>query len=290
MITALAQPKTLEKMTLSRLELQMMRAPQLPIVVTQALHLLNDADPDFDRIVRLISTDPALTARIISSANSTFMGRGVCANNPHTACISLGLNALRSVILTVGIARHLSPAGVNSSMMITELWAHSFGTAVAARCVSDLCTAQADQAYTAGLLHDIGKILLIQHARPHYDAVLTYQNEHDCFISEAIHEVLGFNHADVGVMLAKMWRLPDYLIDVIGNTHTPDKSSFPEIADAVHIGNVLARIIQLGNPGDHLVSEISPIVAQRRHLTAAILAQRFEKIETSFEEILEFMD
>jgi len=289
MITNVVGRQSTEKLTLARMESLMVRAPQLPVVVTQALRLINDPDPDFDAIIRLVSSDPALVARIISIANSTFMGRGVRATNPRTACVALGLSALRSVILAVGVVRHLKAFGV-SSIVVTELWAHAFGTAVAARCIADITCAQPEMAYTAGLLHDIGKILLIQHAKPQYEEVLAYQREHDCFIFEAERDVLGFDHVDVGAMVAQLWKLPDYLCDVIRTYQTPEKSSFPEIVDAVHIADVLARSLAFGNPGDDLVPEISQLVAQRRQLTAAGLAQRFEGIELAFAEILDFID
>lgn len=279
----------MERVSLSRLEVSMIRAPQLPVVVTQALRLLSEAEPDFEELVRLVSTDPALAGRLISIANSPFMGRRRRANDVRSACVTLGLNAVRSAILSVGLVKQLRSTGT-PGMVVTDLWAHSFGAAAAARCVAPLTGADPEMAYTAGLLHDIGKIILIRHCGPAYQAVLAHQQAHDCFITEAEREVLGLDHSLVGHHVGRDWHLPDYLTDTIAHFHRPEQAAYPEVADAVHVGNVLARALELGNPGDDLVPPISPLVAERRRLTAAALADRFADIEAAFEQICEVLD
>lgn len=274
---------------LARLELALSHISQLPVMVTQALRALSAPDPDFDEVVRAISSDPTLVARILSIANSPYMGRTARAVHPRAACVSLGLTALRSAVLTVGLSRHLK-GDSEGSLVASEMWAHAYATASAARCLADLTGAHPDMAYTAGLLHDIGKIVLIRQMWPDYQQVLALQAADDCFIATAERKVLGFDNVDAGVRIAQRWKLPDYIVDAIEHRGRPEYALHPEIVDVVHIANVIARALALGNPGDDLVPGIHPLVARRRNLSAEVLGERFARIESGFEQILDFME
>ncbi|MFZ5757619.1 MAG: HDOD domain-containing protein [Pseudomonadota bacterium] len=272
----------------ARLQTRLLMATQLPIVVTQALQLLERKEPDFDQLIRTLSADPMLVARIMSIANSPLMGRIARATSPRAACVTLGVEGMRSAVLAVGLTRHLRASDGNM-MVINELWAHAFATAAAARCLAPLCGAPPEMAYTAGLLHDIGKIVLVVHAWPEYQEVLACQAAGDCFIGAAERSVLGTDHVEVGALIARRWQLPDYLVDSIEHQQSPEYAAFPIVADVVHVANVVARALALGNPGDDLVPAIHPLVMRRRNLPVSRLAERFPDIEAAFEEILDFM-
>lgn len=277
-------------MSLSMVKLhnEMSRASQLPVVVVQALRLLGQKDPDFESLVKAISSDPVIVSRLIAIANSPFMGRVAKVKTARSACVSLGLNAVRCAILTTGVAQRLRPA--NSPLVVTELWAHAFGVAAAARCVAPVTGVAPDAAYTAGLLHDLGKLVLAHCATQEYLEMLAWQQIQDCFAIDAERRMLGIDHVEVGIRMATLWKLPEELMDAIAHHHTPSRAQHRELVDTVHIADVLARCLELGNPGDDLVPAIDPEIAERYSLNGRLFARYFGLIEVAYQEVLEFLE
>lgn len=243
-------------MTPERLLSRVHDIPPLSVVVMELMQLLNLKQVDHQRVERLIGDDPALASRVLRLANSSFFGFAGRIGNLREACLVLGAQTLRQIITAAAVKEHFSH-DAGSVIDHRALWLHAMGTAAAARVLASEVGADPEQAFAAGLLHDMGKLALDTYFRDEYREVLLYQQEHACFLYEAEETVLGLTHNRVGAALASHWRFPDELVEAIDNHHSPGGDGAGLLADIVHVADVLSRALDIGDSGDDLVTPLS---------------------------------
>lgn len=226
--------------------------PSLSDTVMEVLHLLNHAEPDVSRIEASLAQDPVLVARILRVANSPFYGIAGQIRSLREACMVLGLSTIRNIVTTASIVNALSVSAAAHNEC-DQLWQHAVQTAAAAKVLADEVRADGESAFTVGLLHDIGKLVLATHLPDLYAEVQQYRTKHDCFPLEAEKAVLGMNHAAIGAQVFKHWRLPDDLAEVVARHHSTDEADVPLLADVVHVADVLARGLDTGGGSENLV-------------------------------------
>lgn len=223
--------------------------PTLPTVVAKINELVDSPKSSAGELNRVISSDLALSSRILKLANSTFYGFSRKINSITHAVVNIGLNAVRNVAISAFVfeafdARDL-PFGYR------DFWIHSIGVAVASQTLARRRGLKdTEEGFMCGLLHDCGKVALHQFAKRDYAAVLEKVAEDDCLIVDAELDVLDTTHAQVGGMLTEEWRLPEKMVDVITNHHLPAETDFPELCSCVHAADVLVRAMMIGSPGD----------------------------------------
>ncbi|RPH94861.1 HDOD domain-containing protein [candidate division KSB1 bacterium] len=221
-----------------------------PIPVSQPLLAQAIADPnaDLQKIVTIIEYDPALTANALKLANSAYYSPGVPVHSVREAVARLG--AGRILQHSVGRMMHgkLAQACPGYDLAEEELWHHSVAAALAADNLPRYAkTAIHPVAFTASLLHDIGKFILSRHlAGEVKEEIKKVEHEHRLPYVEAERAVLGFDHAQVGGVIARRWNFPDTLADAIARHHHPRHDGENSALCAVHIGNAVAKIIGVG--------------------------------------------
>ena len=216
---------------------QIDRLPSIGEIEHQIIQLL-ESDADFGKISDLVLKDPVLTTRILGLANSPFYGVRGTVTSVNMACAILGVKTLHSYILSLaffgGIESRLSKAIV----------AHSFQVAMLSQFISKKIGFRDDSVFIVGLLHDIGKIYIAEYY-PKIASQLftdTSLSEHELVQLESGH--LGFNHLQIGVLIARHWDLPEKIIDAINNqmTMTQDMNTINKVLTlADFIANDVAR-------------------------------------------------
>jgi HD-like signal output (HDOD) protein len=196
--------------------------PAMPHVAAKVLELSSDPQTCAPQLQQVIADDQAMVARILKIANSAMYA---CSRNVKTlseAIVMLGFNSIRSLVVT-SAARNLY-AGSGSRLGLKErlLWEHSIGCAFAGRMLaSPRWPLMAEEAFLAGLMHDIGKLVLNLQVPERFDEVVQIvYNEHRGFC-ETERELLGFDHAQVGALLVNKWKLSPLLEETIGLHHDP---------------------------------------------------------------------
>ncbi len=125
----------------------------------------------------------------------------------------------------------------------------------------------AEEAFIGGLLHDIGKVILDQYQPAIYGPIVKYANDKGILILDAEREVMGLTHATVGEWLTEKWRLPQTLVNMVGNHHSPNRiMDRRETIAAIHLGDIFARALGIGNGGDNRMPEIDPTVASNYNI------------------------
>lgn len=236
--------------------------PPLSPVVVELLASFADEDVDSGRIAEQIGRDQALTARLLRVANSSFYGLQNKVGTISDALVVLGFRAVRSMVLAIGIHgafRAASCPGFDSQSYLR----HCLLVGAIARGLAGQAGHHADFAFTCGLLHDIGELVLAANFPEDYSRVMAYRETQDCFLVAAERAVLGIDHGMVGGLLAEAWRFPAALGLAIAGHHAPVAGTDPSPADLVHVADAIAHGLGVARMPEELVMPVDSGAWQR---------------------------
>ena len=252
-------------MELGRLRRQVDRLRALPTFDTTIARIVAALDrPDGGHAVAavLIERDQVLTAQLLRLANSAFYGLSGRVGSVLQALTVLGTIVSRSLVCcTAALDRHALPG----------LWEHSMGTAAAAGAIArQLRLPEPQEISAAGLLHDLGKVVLFRQAPEAFAAVEGRARARGCRFLEAEHALLGTDHAEIAGWLLPRWRLPPRMVDAVAWHHDPGRASEGKMeAVVVHLANTVVHALGIGFGGDDRVPPIDPTVPELLGLSAA---------------------
>ncbi|MBV9265744.1 MAG: HDOD domain-containing protein [Acidobacteriaceae bacterium] len=216
------------------------RIPVLPSVYSQLTLLLNDDRTSIERIGAVIAQDMGLCAKVLQLANSPIFGLRHPISSPEAAVGVLGFDMLKNLALAMHVFQQYETA--IKSFDIESLWQHSFRTSLyaanIARLVAPSDSRLREQAQVAGLLHDIGHLLLACNMPDLFERAIQLASERGIDLFEAERELLGASHAEVGAYVLALWGLPDEITEAILHHHQV-RSCESRVAFAVHIADAL---------------------------------------------------
>lgn len=231
--------------------------PSLPQLFQDLVAELSSVEPSIDRVCRMISQDVAMTSQILKLANSSFFGvRERITSPPHAVCL-LGIELVKSLVLTVGIFSQCKRED-SEVFSLERLTAHSLEVGSIARNVArshGVDQEDCDVSLLAGMLHDVGKLVLI--ANDDYESVLQTAHDTKTPLWRVEQDRLGVSHAEVGGYLLALWGLPCRIVKAIAFHHEPsasNKTDFGPLA-AVHIANAIVQGRASGEAGDTLLDQ-----------------------------------
>jgi len=217
--------------------------PPMPHMAARILDLLGNPDCQMSDLTEALSSDPALVARILKVSNSSLYSGGQEASSLQAALVRLGNRTTRNLVVAAS-TRSLFPTDkTRVGMDGKALWQHSVECGLAARRVAEsLGYADPDEAFVAGVLHDIGKLIILLNQPDEFRRSQRLRESGNLTSVEAEQRVLGFDHCDVGGRLLESWGMPRALGESVQNHHDPA---------AAQDGGQLARIVALGNALSH---------------------------------------
>jgi putative nucleotidyltransferase with HDIG domain len=218
--------------------------PPAPRLLPQLLRLLNEDDVDSGQIVDLITFDPALTAKVLQWCNSAATGLSSPVHDLSQAVALLGFNQiyrLVAVVIGEGMLRTAQRAyGIGTG----ELWQHSATAGLAAKVIAEKMGADADLAFTAALLHDIGKLVLNGFLEGAYEPVLNQTGASGRSFVETEKSILGVEHAEVGGRVLARWHFPDSLVQAVWHHHDPAEACpYQQLAGYVYLADLIAHCL-----------------------------------------------
>lgn len=215
------------------------RLPTLPAIAWEVVNLVSDPDVDVQVLANTLSKDPALSAKILKTVNSSYYAQSKPVSTMRQAVIFLGLNSLKTMALGFSLVSNLKQPHENG-FDDTAFWKRSLYTAVAARTIANKVQMIDDEeAFMAGLLSDLGVLALEQVLGEQYHEILLKTGGQASSLAKFEQEALKTDHAEVGGALADLWKLPPPLSETIRWHEQPDE------ADAIAVP--LARCVALGN-------------------------------------------
>ena len=236
----------LEDESIKRIVSQTETLPSLPDVYTEVISELQSSDPSVQKVSEIISTDLAMTAKILQVVNSAFFGLVRKINNPKEAVMLLGTETIKALVLSVKIFsqfNHKKFAWFN----FDELFNHSMSVSIFAQTISrqeHLDPALVNNSLMAGMFHDLGKLILVTNFQEPYQKVLTEAGKTRQNLWDLEIERFGTSHAEIGAYLMGLWGLEYPVIEAIAFHHRPGKSlsNSTGLLTAVHFGDAFDRI------------------------------------------------
>ena len=214
----------------------------LPTSVTRILRATDDPNVNSSFIAELIGLDQALSAKVLQMANSVSLGYGPYCSTLSEAVMRIGFQRIRTIVLGIGASGQLNQSLQGYRLGAGQLWTHAVATSTAAQWVSrTLHYPDPEEAYVAGLLHDIGKLLLDQFILLDYPQIMYSIRIQKMMLCEAEEQLIGINHAKVGSLMAEKWNFPPTLTEAIYCHHTPSLAfDKPKLAAIINIANAFA--------------------------------------------------
>jgi putative nucleotidyltransferase with HDIG domain len=258
---------------------QVINSPTISGVARRAMELASSSDTSLLDLGAFIARDGAIVTRVLKTVNSVIYGIPRRISSPTEAVLFLGLDAVRGLLL------HLTVFDLMKETMV-GLWEHSAGCAIASRLIARMKGFKdPEEAAIYGLLHDVGKtILLIRqpqvYARALEDAKVTHAS-----IRAMETEYFGVNHATAGAWLIKQWRFPRKLVEVIKYHHAPQLAKGARLETAIaHLADILVRGRGFGFAGDHEVPPVDPLAWALIGLSKSDLRDVLKEMEDLLEE------
>jgi putative nucleotidyltransferase with HDIG domain len=220
----------------------------IPQVALKILRLIDEEEYDIKVLTEEIRKDQVISARTLKLCNSVvFAGHNKIESLDH-ALVYIGLQMLVKLVISASVDNYFSHAGSGYSLCKGGLFHHAVGTAIVSEKLAALTgRIKPGLAYTAGLLHDIGKVVLDQYVSSAYPLFYRKLNDEDSSFSDTEKAVLGIDHTEIGSNLARKWSFPESLIDVIRYHHRPeDAAQNIELAHTVYLADLIMSRFNTG--------------------------------------------
>ncbi|AKU23943.1 HDOD domain-containing protein [Massilia sp. MB5] len=258
--------------------------PSLPAVVMELLNSIDQEDIDISVLAKKVSHDQALTAKTLRLANSSLYGLQVKVTTIHQAITYLGFQTTRNLITAAAVTGCFAE-GACAGFDHKAFWRHSIASAACAKVLARHMRFNQDYAFTAGLLHDIGRLVLVSSFPQRYEEVLAYRAGHDCHLLEAERAVLGIDHVEAGLALAEHWNFSDTMRLAIGGHHDPEAPGAGFLAAIIHVADAIVHALDLAQAEDDLVPPVSAVAWQALAIDEDSYMHIFRETELQYEEI-----
>ena len=225
------------------------KLPSLPGVITSLIRELKSEDYTPESIEKIIINDASLSAKLLAVANSAYYGQEQQIETISRAVVLLGTNTIRNLAIAVASYSTLNKKLEGYGLEKGQLFIHSLATAAGAGYIAKHTKSKDHESvFVAGLLHDIGKILLGQSIQKYFVVIKDIVEKQDKPFNIAEREVFGFNHCDIGAELAKKWELPEIIINANKYHHDPSESPAEHLSvvEYIHLSDHIAYLCKFG--------------------------------------------
>jgi len=225
------------------------KLPTIPAIAHEILNIIGDDTVSVNKIESIVENDPAISAKILSVANSAFFGIRQAIKTLDYAIMRIGFNNVKNIALGISLMTVFDEGEGPRVFDYQRIYNHSVSVGFIAKRLSDeLKLGTSDEIFLNGILHDVGFLVLSRYFDDNYKDVLNSMNSGQTLL-EAEKKVLGFDHADIGAWLAYQWRLPNSIVDTIQYHHSPSLAkrsikhvSVTHVADYISTKNILSPV------------------------------------------------
>jgi len=250
--------------------------PTVPATLKRISAIIEKPRVTLDEISHFVSNDPALTTKVLKMVNSAAYGFPGRISSVSHAIMLLGLNVVKGLLLGISVFEIMEK-------VMSGLWNHSLACAVASRMIAEKKGVKdPEEISIAGLLHDLGKVILILEFQTQYEKAMQETLQKGITIYEAERIFFSNAHSDIGMWLAEKWRFPKNLVEVIAYHHNPVLSKAAPLETAiVHFSDVLIRARGVGFAGDPFAPSLHPAVFDMLNLSEHDIKDVLARVEES---------
>lgn len=270
------------------------RMPPLPDVAVQVLSIVSDPEYSLDGLVAIVRTDPTLTARILKTCNSSLYSLSREVNSVSEAVSFLGTRNLVKIVVATCTSPYFNRSGTSAYLSPKEIWHHSIACGITCQILAERSGLdEASTAFTAGILHNIGKIAISQFMASYVPNLEAVEITEDGDFLAFERSFCSMDHAVAGSLVLDRWLLPIQLRRAIRNHHDEILiAADPELTAIVHISDILCLQEGIGVARSGLEYEISPVAMQRLGMSDKSLEMTRERMQKELErseELIKFV-
>lgn len=256
-----------------------------PTVIAQITRMLQNPATNAEELGLAIRTDQGLTTRVLRLVNSAFYGFPGKIGSISHAVVLLGFSTVKNIVLTASV---LDIFKTNNGGLFNarDVWKHSLACGVAAQNLARAVGYEfQEESFVAGLLHDIGKVVLFQLAPDDFSRVIEHADKTKNLFYDSECKLLGINHQEIGNMLIEQWRLPQKILNAVSSHHNPTSTedNDSKLTAIVHCADIFARALGYGNGGDRKIPMIDDKAWNTLKLDDVNLERLFDTIGNEWE-------
>ena len=267
-----------------------LKVAALPAVALKFSEAIKNPLTSNNDLEKIVSEDSALAAKVLMISNSALFNFPSKIDTISKAITIIGHKQLSEIILSCSIVAMFK--GIPQDVIDMDMfWKHSIAVATTSRILASYRREQnIEKFFTAGLLHDIGKLIIFVEAPKYATEVITKSaNTHE-LMHKVEKDVLGFDHAKLGAMLLKKWKLPEEIVSTVYYHHMPSISSRDIVGPSiVHIADIITHALQLGSSGEGFVPTLNEKAWKALELDVDILSSVIEQLNVQFAEAVNYI-
>ncbi len=255
--------------------------PPMPHIARLVVDKVADPKTSTKDLQDIIAQDQALAARVLKIANSAFYGFSRSVTSLSGAIGAVGFNTIKSMVVSSVVRDLFKSFGLTEQL----LWEHSLGCAFAARRIArEIRFGKFEEAFLAGLLHDIGKVILyMKLPQQMSDIIQTVYNNPGASFYENERATFGFDHAQLGQLVARKWNFAEEIEEAIGFHHFPESArNSPQLSTIINLANFVCLRLQFGITKNPELDVAGLKSAAALKLSASTIEQLLHEIETTF--------
>ena len=280
-------------MTAQELVAKVKNLPPVPHAALKLVSLLDLPAVSNTEVVQALRCDNVLTAKLLRACNSPYFGLAEPVGSVDQAVFILGHQQILHIVLTIAFGSAMVVALPGYAVEASELWRHSLVTATASEMIAEEFTdlnVELPVAFTVGLLHDIGKLVLGQTLTADLQAKIRRLIEHEHIArAEAEKAVLGTDHGEVGALLLQSWHLPDDLVEAVANHHQPILTPKPRLSVVTHLADCVAHLAGSAPGWDGYAVRINNELVTSLAITPEQIEQMVANVRESSDRVDQFM-
>lgn len=271
--------------------------PALPELYMRLRDIINSPTGNAFKIAALLANEPALSMKILRTVNSPIFALRQPASKVEQAVSLLGMTEVANIVLSATLLRSFPAMPGHRHLDLRRFWEHSIGTATLARILGNFAhrinRLPVDDTFVAGLIHDIGKLMLYQNFPEEFVRALDMCKDDRITLLKAETGIFGFSHQDIGALVADQWDFGRHMVKSLELHNSPDDmdtgdDSFPFVA-IVHVADVLAHCLRFGDSGDPFIPVFSGRAFDALGIDLKTIPLILEQGRTSFAEVKELV-
>lgn len=289
-------PRTLGKIDLDKLIKQVAELAAIPAVVERVMRISRDEQAGAGELAKAVSLDQAATALVLRVANSFAFGASKKIDNVAEAVTRIGFRQTRSLVVGRGVIGAFTPKTQSVGFDRVGCWRHSLATAILAKQIADqIPRVSTDVAFIAGLLHDVGKVLLDEFSAPDFEAAVHKGIQDHIPLKDAEQETLQTTHVEVATQALRAWKFPDEVVSAVRFHHGTGLESAglsaedKALCQAVYAANSIAKATGIGPGGDTFISEIARSVWDELKLVGGLPDSFWLRFDKEFRQSHSFL-
>ncbi len=258
--------------------------PSLPTVVQELLLLVQKKEVQLEAITNTLRLDQALSIKVLQLANSPFYGLSGRIDSVRDAINILGMRQLGGMVIAAALTVQFEKLH-GKSLHMDAFWRHAIACAAAARQLAQRVGLDEPAAFTAGLLHDVGRLVVDSHYPKEAAQAISWATENDISYAEAERLLLGIDHTEIGAWVCRHWRFPAEVIEAIAGHHRPPDEGPVSLIDVVHVADAIAHALDVAGDSTESVPHIHAAAWTRIGLRDHELPALLGRMESEFNDL-----